>query len=95
MFIIGIEIFAKLVYNVSYGKCATFIWRYLFYVKNMSRMRTFGKQKANVNEYALKGLVGHYMWDITENVYTDRPMAWLREEIKKNKMSCRNDVRMR
>lgn len=54
------------------------------------------REKANVNEYALKRLVGHHISDITENVYANRPVSWLREEIeKKNKMSCRNDVRMR
>jgi len=40
---------------------------------------------ANVNEYALKRIVGHYISDITENVYTDRPISWLREEIEKIK----------
>ena len=50
------------------------------------------RDKANVNKYALKGLVGHHISDVTENVYTDRPITWLRKEIKKNKMSCRNDV---
>ena len=42
-------------------------------------------EKANVNEYALKRLVGHHISDITENVYTDRPISWLREEIEKIK----------
>ena len=42
-------------------------------------------KKANVNEYALKRLVGHHISDITENVYTDRPISWLREEIEKIK----------
>ena len=49
-------------------------------------------EKANINEYALKGIVWHHMSDVTENVYTDRPISWLREEIGKNKMSCRNYV---
>ena len=51
-------------------------------------------EKANVNEYALKDIVWHHISDVTENVYTDMPISWLREEIEKNKMSCRNDVRM-
>lgn len=42
-------------------------------------------EKAKVNEYALKRLVGHHISDITENVYTDRPISWLREEIEKIK----------
>lgn len=42
-------------------------------------------EKANVNEYALKRLVEHHISDITENVYTDRPISWLREEIEKIK----------
>jgi integrase len=39
----------------------------------------------NVDEYALKRLVGHAIDDITESVYTDRPVSWLREEIEKIK----------
>ena len=42
-------------------------------------------EKANINEYALKGIVWHHMSDVTENVYTDRPISWLREEIEKIK----------
>ena len=40
---------------------------------------------ANMNEYALKRIVGHSITDITENTYTDRPVSWLREEIEKIK----------
>lgn len=42
-------------------------------------------EKANINEYTLKRLVGNYISDITENVYTDRPISWIREEIEKIK----------
>lgn len=61
-------------------------------LKTCTECEHFVSEKANVNEYALKRLVGHYMWDIAENVYTDRPMSWLREEIEKNKMSCSSNV---
>lgn len=40
---------------------------------------------AKMNEYALKRIVGHSIVDITEKTYTDRPVAWLREEIEKIK----------
>ena len=40
-------------------------------------------EKANVNEYTLKRLVGHHISYVTENVYTDRPISWLREKLKK------------
>lgn len=40
---------------------------------------------AKMNEYALKRIVGHSIVDITEKIYTDRPVAWLREEIEKIK----------
>lgn len=42
-------------------------------------------KSAKVDEYALKRLIGHAITDITEDVYTDRPVAWLREEIEKIK----------
>ena len=40
-------------------------------------------KRKNINEYALKRLVGHSISDITEKVYTERPLSWLREEIEK------------
>ena len=43
---------------------------------------TMGK-KAGVNEYALKKMVGHIITDLTERVYTDRDLEWLRNEIEK------------
>ena len=42
-------------------------------------------KSAKVDEYVLKRLIGHAITDITEDVYTDRPVAWLREEIEKIK----------
>lgn len=42
-------------------------------------------KKYNVDEYAIKKMVGHEVSDITEAVYTDRPENWLQEEIKKIK----------
>ena len=42
-------------------------------------------KKYNVDEYAIKYIVGHKISDITEKVYTDREMKWLRKEIEKIK----------
>ena len=36
-----------------------------------------------VDEYAIKRLVGHQISDITENVYTERDVEWLRSELEK------------
>ena len=43
---------------------------------------TMGK-KAGVDEYVLKRLAGHKIQDITEKVYTDRDIEWLRSELEK------------
>lgn len=40
-------------------------------------------KRADVNEYAIKRLIGHSISDITESVYTDRSIDWLAEEIAK------------
>lgn len=40
-------------------------------------------KKYNVNEYAIKYMVGHAILDLTERVYTDRDLNWLIEEMKK------------
>lgn len=40
-------------------------------------------KKYNVDEYAIKYLVGHSISDITERVYTDREIQWLKDEINK------------
>ena len=40
-------------------------------------------KKYNVNEYAIKRIVGHKIDDITERVYTERTEEWLIEEIEK------------
>ena len=42
-------------------------------------------KKYNVDEYAIKRLVGHAIDDLTEKVYTERDIQWLREEIEKIK----------
>ena len=42
-------------------------------------------KKYDVNEYAIKYMVGHKINDITEKIYTDRELAWLHEEIEKIK----------
>ena len=40
-------------------------------------------KKANVDEYALKEMVGHNIQDITESTYTERDVEWLREDLEK------------
>ena len=40
-------------------------------------------KKYNVDEYAIKKIVGHTITDITEKIYTERDAEWLREEILK------------
>lgn len=46
-------------------------------------------KKYNVDEYAIKRIVGHHIADITEKVYCDRDITWLRTEIEKiKKPSC-------
>lgn len=40
-------------------------------------------KKAGVDEYAIKKIVGHKIKDITESVYTDRDVSWLKSEIEK------------
>lgn len=42
-------------------------------------------KKYNVDEYALKYIVGHSIIDITEKIYTDRTFDWIRTEIEKIK----------
>lgn len=42
-------------------------------------------KKYNVDEYAIKYMVGHTIKDITERVYTKRDPKWFQEEIKKIK----------
>lgn len=42
-------------------------------------------KKYNMDEYALKYIVGHNIQDLTERVYTDRDVSWLIEEMKKIK----------
>ena len=42
-------------------------------------------KKYNVDEYAIKYMVGHTIKDITEDVYTTRSSEWLMNEVKKIK----------
>lgn len=42
-------------------------------------------KRDGVDEYAIKRIVGHRIKDITEEVYTDRSIEWLRSEIEKIK----------
>ena len=38
---------------------------------------------ANMDEYAIKYVVGHTIKDLTERTYTERKPEWLKQEIKK------------
>lgn len=40
-------------------------------------------KKYNMDEYAIKRIVGHYIKDLTERVYAERNIEWLQNEIKK------------
>ena len=42
-------------------------------------------KKATVDEYAIKYIVGHAVNDLTEKVYTQRDIQWLKSEIEKIK----------
>jgi integrase len=42
-------------------------------------------KKYNVDEYAIKRMVGHAISDITEQVYTHRDLDWFISEIEKIK----------
>ena len=42
-------------------------------------------KKYNLDEYAIKYIVGHTINDITEKVYTERDIEWLKEEMQKIK----------
>lgn len=44
-------------------------------------------KEADMNEYAIKRIVGHSIQDLTENIYTDRSLDWLSSEIEKIKVS--------
>jgi integrase len=40
-------------------------------------------KKYQLDEYALKRIIGHHIEDLTERIYTERPIGWLKEEIEK------------
>ena len=42
-------------------------------------------KKYGVDEYAIKRLIGHVIDDLTEKVYTERDIQWLKDEIAKIK----------
>lgn len=44
-----------------------------------------GEKKAEMDEYALKEIVGHSIQDITESTYTVRDVDWLRKDLEKIK----------
>lgn len=43
-------------------------------------------KKYNVDEYAIKRIVGHSIGDLTEKIYTERDTEWLMNEMKKIKV---------
>ena len=45
-------------------------------------------KKYNLDEYAIKRIVGHKINDITEAIYTERDSKWLMEEMEKIKKPC-------
>lgn len=49
-----------------------------------SQFATMAK-KYNMDEYAIKRIMGHSIGDLTERVYTTRDVEWLKEEIEKIK----------
>lgn len=40
-------------------------------------------KRAEMDEYAIKLIIGHHIEDLTERVYTQRDVEWLKEEIRK------------
>ncbi|MFG6393935.1 MAG: site-specific integrase [Lachnospiraceae bacterium] len=40
-------------------------------------------KKAEVDEYVIKRLIGHRIIDVTENIYTERDVGWLKKELEK------------
>ena len=42
-------------------------------------------KKYNIDEYAIKYIVGHKISDVTEKVYTQRELQWLKDEMEKIK----------
>ena len=40
-------------------------------------------KKYDMDEYAIKRIVGHYIKDLAERIYTERNIEWLQNEIKK------------
>lgn len=47
-------------------------------------------KKYDVDEYAIKRIVGHYISDLTERIYTERDVEWLRSEM--SKIQCTNNA---
>lgn len=43
-------------------------------------------KKYKLDEYAIKLIVGHHIPDITERIYTERPVDWLKTEMEKIKV---------
>lgn len=40
-------------------------------------------KKYGVDEHVIKRIIGHTINDLTEKIYTDRDIEWLREELEK------------
>lgn len=63
---------------------STFVHRIKDHMPHDGRVQfTTMAKKYNVDEYAIKYIMGHKIKDLTERVYTKRNLEWLRDEISK------------
>ena len=89
----------KMEHTSSYEDLSTYYRYYYLFKRAVSKLKLNEKHRphdprkhfitmaknSGVNEYAIKYLVGHVIEDLTERVYTDRDVEWLREELEKIK----------
>lgn len=81
-------------YFLSYSRYKTIVQNAIKYLglntehKGHDGRKTFVTlAKENMlDEYAIKRIVGHHISDITERIYTERDIAWLKAEIEKIKI---------
>lgn len=73
-------------YNEEFNKCIAYLNINMTHTPHDCRKQfvTMAK-RANIDEYAIKRIVGHVITDLTENVYTDRDKEWLMNEVCKIK----------
>lgn len=89
----------KIVRTGKYEDLSSYSRYHYFFKKTMDALGLYNKHRphdprkhfvtmaksAGVNEYAIKYIVGHVIEDLTERVYTERDVKWLKEEIEKIK----------